>query len=50
MKKNNRFHVIIAVVTIAAAIASAVASAIVYFEKKKRDVKELENYLDGSIM
>ena len=50
MKKNNRFHVIIAVVTIAAVIASAVASASVYFEKKKRDVKELENYLDGSIM
>lgn len=50
MRKNNRFHVIIAVVAIAAVIASVVASAVVYFEKKKRDAKELENYLDGSIM
>lgn len=50
MRKNERFHVIIAIVTVAATIASVVATAIVYFEKKKKEVKELEDYLDGSIM
>lgn len=50
MRKTNRLHVIMAIVAVAATVASVVASVIVYFEKKKRDAKELEDYLDGSIM
>ena len=47
MKKCNRFSVLIA---IAATIAAAVATAIVYFEKKKREERELQEYLDNSII
>lgn len=50
MKKCNRFSILIAIVTIAATIAAAVATAIVYFEKKKKDEEELQEYLDNSII
>lgn len=50
MKKCDRFSLLISIVVIAATIAATIATAIVYFEKKKKEDKELENYLDCSIL
>ncbi len=50
MRKCNRFSLLITIVATAATIAAAVATAIVYFEKRKKDERDLEEYLDYSII
>ncbi len=45
----NKFSTILAIIAVATALTAATAAILVFLEKKRRDDKELEHYLDCSI-
>jgi len=49
LKKNSTFSILLSVISAVAAIATAVVAVTLYFEKKRKDEEELEQYLNNSI-
>lgn len=49
MKKFGSFSIVVSVITAALAITAAAVAVITFLNKKRKDEKDLEHYLDCSI-